>query len=682
MDKTLQTTIELLPRTRTQTIKKFKSIGINTFDDLINFFPSRYEDYSVVSEISRLQPGEVITVIGQIVEVKQLFLRSHMNIQKIILKDHTGKIEISWFNQPYLLTLFKKDVALSVSGLIKQFGSKLTIDPKEYEVITAYDEETVHTGRIIPIYPEKRGLSSHTIRQKIWFTLQNYMKEEFLPPKIIEYNKLMAETQAYQAIHFPKDKSDLERSISRLSFDELFILQLSTLYVRHNWEKEKVSHTYKVTAYKKEIDSFVHCLPYTLTNSQSKVISDIFLDLEKKRPMNRFLQGDVGSGKTVVAAVACYMTYLNGYQSLIMAPTEILAVQHYKTLTSMFIKEFKLKIILLTSATKPNKKELESANIIVGTHALFQKKITYKNVGLVVIDEQHRFGVAQRALLKKKGINPHLLTMTATPIPRTAALTLYGELDLSVIDEMPKGRVPIKTYVVPKIKRLNAYDWIAKKIEENKAQAFIVCPFIEESEHETMKSVRAAKKEYEYLQKTIFPRYSLALLHGKLTSKDKESIMDDFKNKKIDILIATTVVEVGIDIPAATIMMIEAAERYGLAQLHQLRGRVGRGSKESYCLLFTESESRAVQKRLLFFANTMLGMKLAEYDLAQRGAGQIYGLEQHGNSELKLASLFDYELIEKTKKAAGYFYTVYKLSDYSEIQKKLYTLKPEFVAKN
>jgi len=425
------------------------------------------------------------------------------------------------------------------------------------------------------------------------------------------------------------------------------------------------------TVHELSLQKFIANLPFKLTSDQNKATKEITTDLEKAVPMNRFLQGDVGSGKTVVAAIACYLTVLNGYQSLIMAPTEILANQHFQTINNLFSRLTTLRVSLITSSQKLSASwRIENSDIIIGTHALLNQKLKFEKVGLVVVDEQHRFGVNQRALLKEKALNPHLLTMTATPIPRTVALTLYGELDLSYIKELPYGRLPIKTFLVPKEKRGDGYNWIKNQIKEKQAQVFIVCPLIEESESETLKSIKAAKIEFENTKK-IFPEFKLGLLHGKIKSLEKQKIMSDFKNKKIDILVSTPVVEVGIDIPGATIMIIEGVERFGLAQLHQLRGRVGRSDKQSYCLLFSENLLEKTIKRLNFFCKNNLGIKLAEFDLTNRGAGNIFGTEQHGFVNLKIADLSDFELISKTKKAVEYFVGKYKIEDWEELKERV-----------
>lgn len=661
--------IDQLPNTSSVTKKKLKLLGINTFWDLLNYFPNRYEDYSLVSQINKLQEGESVSLKGQIIENKNIFTRTGLKIQKIIIADNSGRIELNWFNQPYLTRLLKKGFFISVAGLVKRNYQQLIFFPNEYEILKSFSQETIHTGRIIPIYPEKKGLSSRTLREKIFFLI-NHLNEplEYLPKEIIDFNQLKEEIFSYQNIHFPQKKQTPAQAKDRLSFDELFLTQLAISQVKKDWQKQIVGHQLIVGKYQDKINRFINDLPFRLTNSQKQVTGIILEQLGKKEPMNHFLQGDVGSGKTVVAAVACFLDYLNGYQSLIMAPTEILANQHYQTLSLLF-KNYPIKIGLLTGSKKTGSpKDLD---MVIGTQALLTEKVTFNKIGLVVVDEQHRFGVNQRALLKNKGINPHLLTMTATPIPRTIALTLYGELNLSVIDEMPVGRLPVKTFVVPKEKRLAGYQWIKKQIQKKGVQVFVVCPLIEESTKETMSSVKAATKEYEYLKTKIFPELKIGLLHGKIPGKKKDQIMTDFKNKQSDILVSTSVVEVGIDISNANIIMIEGAERYGLAQLHQLRGRVGRGKEQAYCFVFTETDNKNIQDRLNYFARNNSGLKLAEYDLQNRGPGNIFGTKQHGYVDLKIALLNDYKLIEQTKRAVDYFTKRYSVEDFSILKKRL-----------
>lgn len=679
--------IDSLPNTSSITIRKFKSLGINTYFDLLNYFPSRYEDYSVITKIADIQEGEIVTINGKITEAKNQYTQSRLTIQKVIVSDDTGIVEVSWFNQPYLIRVMRIGENISVAGLVKRFGSKIIIEPKEYEIGIRH----IHTGRVVPIYPEKKGLSTKTIREKIHAILiltsevRNRVAET-LPMEIILFNNLIERPLAYQQVHFPDNPESASKARERLAFDELFSIQLSSYLVKQEWKKEKVANMFKVgTIHELSLQKFIDNLPFKLTSDQNKVIKEIISDLKKSTPMNRFLQGDVGSGKTVVAAVASYLSFLNGYQTVIMAPTEILAQQHYQSINKLFKKVKNLKISLITSSQykvssiknkKTAKKILNTkysildTDIIIGTHALLNKNLKFKKIGVVVIDEQHRFGVNQRALLKEKTLNAHLLTMTATPIPRTVALTLYGELDLSYIEEMPKGRQIIKTYLVPKEKRDKGYQWIKKQIRENNAQIFVVCPLIEESESETLKSVKAVKIEFENIKK-IFSEFKLGLLHGKMKSAEKEKVMSDFKSKKINILVSTPVVEVGIDIPGATIMLIEGAERFGLAQLHQLRGRVGRSDKQSYCFLYAENLSEKANKRLGFFCKNYLGIKLAKFDLENRGAGNIFGTEQHGFVSFKIASLSDFELIDRTKKAIEYFVGKYNLKDWGELKKNI-----------
>lgn len=668
----LEQSIDKLPLTSSITIKRFKKIGIKNLFDLLNYFPFRYENYSLISSIASAQPGEKLTIKGKIIDRKQEITKRGIKLQKFLLYDGTGKIEIVFYNQPYLLKTLATDKDVSFAGMVEQFGNKIIMIASEWEI-----ETNIHTGRLIPIYPEKKGLSSRVIREKIFWLLSQIKNDdlvEIYPTEIVSYNHLFTQFFAYQNIHFPKDKKLAKQARKRLAFDELFIIQLSAALVKKEWEKEKVGHRFVLYGKNlNRLNDFINNLPFKLTSAQQRVIKEILADLEKEKPMNRFLQGDVGSGKTVLASIACYLAYLNGFQSLFMAPTEILAKQHFQTLSSLF-KDYPLKIGLQTKTEKINKKRnngvVSDFDIVVGTHAVLNEKLKFNRVGLVVIDEQHRFGVRQRAMLKEKGINPHLLTMTATPIPRTVALVLCGELDVSYVDEMPKGRLPVKTYLVSIEKREKAYKWIKKQIREENASIFIVCPLIEESEVETMRSVKAAKKEFENLKK-IFFEFKLGLLHGKLKTSEKNKVLEDFRNDKIKILVTTPVVEVGIDIPQATIMIIEAAERFGLAQLHQLRGRVGRSDKQSYCFLFTNSNAPEVIERLNFFSKNNLGTKLAEYDLQIRGPGEIYGEKQHGFINLKVASFTDYHLISQTKKAVDYFLNRYYPSQFPSLLQRI-----------
>lgn len=680
--------LEDLPGTRSDTIKRMKAVGIQTLWDLLQYTPFRYEDYSRITPIAKLKEGVPVTIQGTVSDTRVIHTRSRMSIQKIVVQDDSGSIEITWFNQPFILTMLKKGLSVSIAGSAKQFGRNLTFEPKEYEIIKP-GVPLRHTGRIVPVYPAKYGLSSRTIREKIQLVFEHFVADgnldEMLPSGICKKYGLVDEMSALKTIHTPQSLEEKANALYRLAFNELFMIQLSSYLVKEQWKKETVGTALDVTSKKNKdkIADFIKKLPFELTNAQKKVTKHILDDISKTTPMNRFVQGDVGSGKTAVAAIGAYATWINGYQTLIMAPTEILAQQHYATISKM-LKDYPVQVGIQTRTQKITKGKYPvwDYDIIIGTHALLTQKVSFEKVGLVIIDEQHRFGVRQRAVLKQKGFNPHLLTMTATPIPRTVALTLYGELDLSVIDEMPKGRLAIKTAVIPETKREKAYSWIQKQITEKGVQAYIICPLIEESESETMKSVRAANKEYEHLKKTVFKNYNVALIHGKMKPKEKEEVMDAFKEKKYDVLISTSVVEVGIDVPNATIMIIEGAERYGLAQLHQLRGRVGRGEIQSYCFLFTTTQEAMNSRRLSFFSQTNSGMRLAEYDLNQRGAGQLYGTQQSGENDLRFAEFSDLPLIEKTKSAAQEFIKQYSLDSYPELQRRMEQWRTDQIAKD
>lgn len=678
--------IENLPQTSSLTKRRFKKLGLKTYRDLLNHFPSRYEDYSHIKNINRCRPGEIVSVIGRITDAQNQYLRKGMTIQKVSLTDKSGQININWFNQPFLIRLFPVGSQVAVAGEITFYNGSISIKPHEYELIRS-DQPPIHTRKIIPIYPTTSNLSSRTIRAKIFYLLNGLKKniysnelEDCLPGEFISRWHLLPEKEAYYSIHFPADLLILEKAKRRLAFNELFLIQLSSQLTKKHWQNEKLGFKFKLDSTKKVLmDKFINQLPFKLTSAQEKVLQEIFNDLKKERPMNRFLQGDVGSGKTIVAAIAAYLTYLNGYQSLFMVPTEILAEQHYHNLKKFFEKtDFRLG--LQTGSHKLNKK-INDFNLIIGTQALIQKKVSFNKVGLIIIDEQQRFGVIQRASLKAKGINPHLLTMTATPIPRTVALTLYGELDMSIINKMPPGRKKTKTYLVPKTKRKAAYRWIKKMIITEKNQAFIVCPLIEKSTTETMKSVKAAKQEYNYLAKTVYPHLKIGLIHGKMKAKEKQAVMVKFKKGLYQILVATSVVEVGIDISRARIIIIEGADRYGLAQLHQLRGRVGRDNKQSYCLIFSDSQNKSVLSRLHYFTTTNNGLDLAEYDFKRRGPGAIFGTQQHGYN-LNIGSLFNEKIIKETKKAAEIFTEKFSLESQPKLKKRLKKYHRRLIARD
>ncbi len=644
--------------------KRLAKLNIKTTEDLLYHFPFRYDDYSLISPISQIQPGEMITIKGTVLEIKNQYTRYGRKIQKAQVSDKTGQMEITWFNQPFLVKILKIGEDYRFSGKVDWFGRKKVMISPDYESTAS----EIHTGRLVPVYHETYGISSKWLRSRISWLIKQMKTPtaDFLPELIREKHRLEEFDQALRNIHFPKDIQVAEKARERFAFEELFLLQLEVYQRKQVWQKEKLAFQFFID--QEKVLEFMNNLPFNLTRAQKKVSREILSDLEQNKPMNRLLQGDVGSGKTVIAALAIYLAWLNNTQSALMAPTEILAHQHYQTLKQL-LEPLGLKVFLLTGSQK-NKSH--NFDVLVGTHALIHQRAQFKKLGLVIIDEQQRFGVEQRAELIKKAnlpqkMSPHILTMTATPIPRTIALTLYGDLSLSLLDEMPPGRQKIKTWVVPPQKRNSAYHWIREKVKNSDEQAFIICPLIEESE--TLQSVKAAKVEFENLSKKVFPDLKLGLLHGRMKSQEKNEAMKQFKDGLLDILVATPVVEVGIDIPQATIMVVEGAERFGLSQLHQLRGRVGRGSKESFCLLFTPSTSGKSFERIKALEKINIGSQLAELDLKLRGPGEIYGTAQHGFLDLKVASFADLKLIEKTKQAAEKILP--KIKQYPLLQAKL-----------
>lgn len=629
--------------------KKFEKLGIETLEDLFYHVPTRYLDYSNVTTVSRLNPGETATIHGEIVSLKNIYSKKGVKMQIGSVEDATGKITVLWFNQPFLIKTLYPGRLISLSGKIGFFNRKLCLTSPDYELLTSEDGSTTHTGRLVPVYSETSGLSSKWIRRKIKDALDTISMKEFLPENILTRFDLLGLKDAIKFVHFPESFDEVILGKKRLAFNELLNLELKSQLRKLDWEKNKVAHRLAIN--RALTHRYIDNLPFELTQSQKKVIAELLKDLEKEIPMNRLLEGDVGSGKTVVAAVGMFAAFVNGYQSVIMAPTQILASQHFQTLNKLFGKIDKsIKIQLITSET--GKKDIKRADIYIGTHALIHDKVDFDGVALVVIDEQHRFGVEQRKHLIKKSGTPHVLTMTATPIPRTIALTLYGDMDLSVLTENPPGRQKITTWVIPEEKRLGAYNWIKSQISKLGSQVFIVCPLIEDSESETLADVKSVTSEFARL-KSIFTNQKLGLLHGRLKNREKEMVLDNFKKGKIDILVTTPVVEVGIDIPNATIMVIEAGERFGLATLHQLRGRVGRSQKKSYCLLFSNFHSGKAYRRLKAMEGAHSGFELSELDLKLRGPGEIFGTTQSGFPELKAASWNDYELIKQTKDLAG-----------------------------
>lgn len=647
----LNTPISQMPFVGLMYAKRLEKLDIKKVEDLLLHIPSRYKDYSLVTDIQTAQKGEVVTIQGKVNSMKNIFTSGGKKIQLAQVEDMSGTIDIIWFNQIFLVRTIKKGLNLSFSGKVDEFNHKKSIISPDFEQVSP-GKDLIHTGRLVPVYPETAKVSSKWLRARIKYALDLlvYDIDEFLPQIILNELDLPELSHSINTIHFPQSLSSAQKARRRLAFDEVLFHQLKSVYRKKQWNENKITNALKTDSkiYKK----FINSLPFELTESQKKAIKEILTDLQKTRPMNRLLEGDVGSGKTVVAAAGAFAAFVNGYQSVFMAPTQILAQQHYKTLSNIFEK-YKVRVSLVTSSGI--KSDLGKTDIYVGTHALIYNKISFDNVALVVIDEQHRFGVEQRELLVKKAKGkrnvPHTLTMTATPIPRTVALTVYGDLDLSTLTELPKGRVPVTTWLVPPHKREKAYNWVKEHITQNKVQAFVICPLIEESNIETMKQVKAVKEEYENL-KTLFPDLKIGLLHGRQSLKEKNKVLESFRKEKINILASTPVVEVGIDIPNAAIMIIEGAERFGLAQLHQLRGRIGRGMEKSYCLLFTQSKSTKIISKLSALKKSLSGFELAELDLKMRGPGELYGVKQHGFPELKIASWQDTEIIKNARRIA------------------------------
>jgi len=668
--------------------KRLEKLNIQTAEDFLHHYPSRYHNLSLISKIANLQSGETATIQGVIINCQNVYTKRGKKIQKAIISDGSGQIEAVWFNQPFLTKTLKKGAYVSLAGRVDHFGPQINLVSPEYEALSTKPRglvdtreyglatkprglvATIHTGRLVPVYPETYGVSSKWLRSRIAPLLKKLLPQikDWLPATIKQEQQLINLPTALKQIHFPANKKEITQAKKRLSFDELFLIQLAALKRKGEWQKNKATQSFRWQ--KKDLQQFITQLPFKLTAAQKRAAREILQDLKKTKPMNRLLEGDVGSGKTVVAAMAIYLASLNQLQSALMAPTEILSLQHYQTIKEL-LRPFGLKISLLTSSKKVRtaKKELQEADLLIGTHALIYQQTKLEKLGLVVIDEQHRFGVGQRAKLIQKGQAPHLLTMTATPIPRTIALTLYGDLDLSVLDELPPGRKRVKTWIVPPQKRQSAYQWIKDQIKEKKCQAFIVCPLVELSEKESMKDIRAAQAEFQRLEEKVFPQFKLGLLHGRLKSQAKEKVIQAFRKGKLDILVATPVVEVGIDIPRATIMVIEDSQRFGLAQLHQLRGRVGRSPEQAYCLLFAAKKGDKGLKRLEAMRRYNSGFKLAEIDLKLRGPGELYGLKQHGFLQLKIASFSDAQLIQQARQSAQKI--IGQLTNYPLLKKRL-----------
>ena len=666
-------------------------LGMHTLGDMLYYFPRRYEDYSQLKPIKNLWYNEVVTVIGAVQSVNTRPIRNgKAQIVEVVINDGTAALKLSWFNQPWIANRMKVGENIAASGKLDQYLGRLVMNNPDVEPVEA---EHLHTNRIVPIYPLTAKIAQKWLRG-LMNQVINYWAPalvDHLPESVRASAGLPALGRALQQAHFPSSQDELKKARARLAFDEIFFLQMGVLGQKRDWQSAS-ARRFEISD--EWLTARLSNLPYTLTGAQRRAVDEIRKDLNLGRPMNRLLQGDVGSGKTVVAALAAGIVNESGAQAAIMAPTSILAEQHFRNFTEfMHIMESaslladareqapalqnnmesdsllsemqeqapafqKVQKVRLLVGDTPESEKAEiraglaggTIKVVVGTHALIEDPVKFADLQLVVIDEQHRFGVDQRAAIRNKGASPHLLVMTATPIPRSLALTIYGDLDLSVMDEMPAGRQPIETFVLRPQERERAYSMIRSQVKDGR-QVFVIYPLIEESEK--LETLKAATEEHEKLSKEVFPEYSIGLLHGRMKPAEKDRVMADFRDKKYDMLVTTTVVEVGVDLPNATVMLVEGANRFGLAQLHQLRGRVGRGAAQSYCLLIPDHEDAVENERLQAMAETNDGFILADRDLQQRGPGEFLGTRQAGfGAGLRMASITDLPLIEKARTQA------------------------------
>ena len=631
-------------------IKQLNNLGIYTLEDVITYYPRGYENRAVKKNIAELVDGEDALIVAKCVsKMSEIRIRKNMSIYKLIVRDETATCTLTWFNSPFLKKRF-------VIGQTYKFFGKVKRKVNQIEIMTPIiddEDSNKNTSRIIPIYPTTYNLSQNSLRKVIENALQEVTNlPETLPGYLLKQYNLMGRNEATQQIHFPDSFNNYNKARIRLVFEELLIMQLALLTFKQNYDKNKAGIQFDKEAKMSEI---IDNLPFKLTNAQSRVLEEIDKDMESNKAMNRLLQGDVGSGKTAVAMCAAYKAVKSGYQAAVMVPTAILAKQHYTNFKKLLDK-FNIKCEILVSGTPQKKKNeilknLKDSNIdiIIGTHALIEENVEFKKLGLVITDEQHRFGVRQRGKMSSKGNNPDVLVMSATPIPRTLALILYGDLDISIIDELPPNRQKIDTFAVTPSKEERVNNFIKEQINEGR-QVYIVCPLVQESEEINAKSVMEIAEKYK---NDTFKEYNVEYLHGKLNKKEKDLIMEKFKNGEIDILISTTVIEVGVDVPNASIMVIENAERFGLATLHQLRGRVGRGQYKSYCILKYNGGSENTRERIKIMVETNDGFKISEKDLELRGSGEFFGTKQHGIPEFKIANLFqDIETLKSVQSIA------------------------------
>lgn len=659
----LQASVTSLPGISAAYSARLARLGITTVGDLLYHVPHRYDDYRTLKPINQLEYGDETTIVGTIWETTSRKMRGGSTLVSSIVADASGTIEAVWFNQPYLVRQLRAGRQIVLSGKVDEYLGRLRLQSPVWEPL---EKELIHTGRLVPIYPLTSGITSRWMRRLMKRVVDHWAPrlEDYLPEPIRRRAELMELPMALRQIHFPDSEETAGRARNRLSFDEFLFIQLGMLNQRQEWQSQAGT---PIPRDQGLLDAFLSSLPFQLTSSQHRSLDQMLGDMVHSQPMSRLLQGDVGSGKTVVATAAMLMAVAAGKQSALMAPTEVLAEQHYRTITELTSNstdlglERPLSVLLLTGSLRRVERgkvyaALASgqADIVVGTHALIQKHVTFKDLGLAIVDEQHRFGVAQRSSLRSKGSSPHVLVMSATPIPRSLALTVYGDLEISVIDELPPGRQPIETRWLLARERERAYGFLRSQVEKGR-QAFILYPLVQESEKV---DARAAVEEYERLQQSIFPDLRLGLLHGRMKAREKERVMVDFHAGELDMLVSTSVIEVGIDVPNASVMLIEGADRFGLAQLHQFRGRVGRGAHRSYCLLLSDTASpddpttKATWERLKAIEDTQDGFVLAERDLELRGPGDFFGVRQSGLPALRLASLSNARILEQARAEA------------------------------
>ena len=672
---TLDSPVVCLKRVTSKTAGQLEKLGIDTVRDLLYHFPHRHIDYSRRAKISELWPGQDVTVVGRISQAREIPLgRSRRKATEAELSDETGSVRITWFNQGFLARTLKSGTDLAVSGKVDAFQNRPVFESPEYDILRP-GQEPVSTGRLVPVYPLTAGLVGRTLRGLTWQILHDFLREleETSPEDILFRTSLLPLSTALLQAHYPDSLQSRDRARRRLAFDELLTLQLSVLSRRQ--KEVGLLEGVRIEAGTEFLDGFLSGLPFSLTGAQRRCLDEILGDMARgAQPMNRLLQGEVGSGKTVVVLIALLAAISRGYQGAIMVPTEVLAEQHFQTVTrllggladttqsenllTVYLEALgrPMTVGLLTGSTRARPRNRLKAlaaegtlDLLIGTHALIQEGVEMPRLALAVMDEQHRFGVMQRSALRQKSEeNPHTLVMSATPIPRTLTLTLYGDLDISVIDELPPGRQEIQTRYLDPERREAAYGFIKREVGGGR-QAFIVCPLVEESE---AIEAKAASDEYERLSREIFPDLKLGLLHGRMSAAEKDRVMRQFRDRELDILVTTAVVEVGIDVPNATVMLIEGADRFGLSQLHQFRGRVGRGEHKSYCILMSENPSNLAQERLSALERTRDGFELAEIDLNLRGPGDFFGTRQSGLPNLRMARLSDRDLLDQARQEA------------------------------